>query len=263
MYMMCNDHGKAPFMANPLALRDQIAAHIVRQITTGAWRVGDLVPSEAALMASFGTSRMTVHHALRELTARGLLRRHRGRGSFVAEPRPYVSLYDHQDIIAEIEARGSRHSARVIRQVLRPANPEEAADFGLEAGASLFHAVIIHRADGVPFELEDRLLNPAILPGCMDLDLEKRSLFSLLLHSRPYREGSETVRALVPEGEDRILLELTGAEPCLELVRRTWSPEGVVTRARLLRAGPGAMMLGRIATAPLPGGISGNGEQEP
>lgn len=232
------------------SLHDRIAAHIARQISIGAWGAGERVPSESALMAQFGASRMTVHHALRELTTRGLLWRQKGRGSFVAAARPYVSVYGHQDIIAEIEGRGSRHSARVIRQILRPASAEEAADFALEAGEPLFHAVVVHHEDGAPLELEDRLLNPLILPGCMDIDLEKRTLFSLLLNSRPHREGGETVRALLAEGEDRALLRLAAGQPCLEVVRRTWSPEGVVTRVRLLRAGPGAAMRGRIATAP-------------
>ena len=234
----------------PPSLRDRIAAHVARRISTGAWSVDERVPSESALMSQFGASRMTVHHALRELTARGLLRRHKGLGSFVAAPRPYVSVYDHQDIVAEIEGRGSRHSARVVRQILRPASAEEAADFALKTGEPLFHAVVVHHQDGAPLELEDRLLNPAILPGCMDIDLEKQTLFSLLLRSRPHRQGDESARALVAEGEDRALLRLAEGRPCLEVVRRTWSPEGVVTRVRLLRAGPGAVMRGRIATAP-------------
>jgi GntR family transcriptional regulator, histidine utilization repressor len=233
------------------ALRERIAAHIARQIAIGTWKVGARLPSESALMAQFGASRMTVHHALRGLAAAGLMRRHRGRGSFVAEPHPYVGVYEHYDIVAEIEAAGSRHSARVIRQELRPAGAKEAAEFGLTEGEPLFSAMVVHRADGMPLELEDRLVNPAILPGCMDLDLEKRSLFLLLLHSRPYRQGTETVRAVLAEGEERVLLELDGTEPCLEVVRRTWSPDGLVTSARLLRTGSAAILRGRIATAPL------------
>jgi len=238
--------------AGRLGLRDRIGAYIARRIATGKLAVGERVPSETELMETFGASRMTVHHALRELTRRGLLRRHRGQGTFVAEPRPYVSVYDHQDVVREIHQSGSRHSARVIRQVLRPATAQEAAEFGLRKGKSLFHAVVVHRADGLPLELEDRLINPAYLPGCLDIDLEKRSLFSLLLRSRPHREGSEVVRAVLPDSEDAALLELTGNQPCLEIMRRTWMPQGVVTRARLLRAAAGAVMHGRITSVPTP-----------
>src|ERR1700744_3170864 len=60
----------------PPALRDRIAANVARQIATRKLAVGQRVPSESELMAEFGASRMTVHHALRDLTAWGLLRRH-------------------------------------------------------------------------------------------------------------------------------------------------------------------------------------------
>ena len=235
-----------------LTLRDRIAAHVSRQIASQAWAVGDRVPSESALMAQFGASRMTVHHALRDLTSRGLLRRHKGAGTFVAAPRPYVGVFDHRDIIAEIESHGCRHSARVVRQIRRPPTPEEAEAFRLPAGADLFHAVIVHAADGVPVELEDRLINPSILPDGMAVDLEKRSLFSLLLNSRPYREGSESLQAIIPTDPDRRLLGLARGQPCLEIVRRTWSPQGVVTQARLLRTGRLGRLQGRIATSPDP-----------
>ena len=92
--------------ASPIvALRDRIAAYIIGQIMSGIWLAGERIPSESEFAAQFGASRMTVHHALRDLTQRGFLRRRKGSGSFVAEPRPYVSHYDHHDIIDEIEGR--------------------------------------------------------------------------------------------------------------------------------------------------------------
>ncbi len=233
----------------PSALRERIASHIVEQIERGVWAPGARVPAESALVAQFQASRMTVHNALRELTTRGLLRRHKGLGTFVAEPRPYVSQYAHLDIIEEIESRHARHSARVIRQELRPANAMEAADFAVAAGQALFHAIVLHLENGTPLELEDRLINPSILPNAIAVDLEKRSLFSLLLVSRPFRQGDETVRAILATPEEQRLLALGEGEPCLEVVRRTWSPDGVVTRARLLRPGSRAIMRGRIAPA--------------
>ena len=54
-------------------------------ISAGTWKPGDPVPSEAALAAQFGISRMTVNRALRELTAEGLVTRVQGSGTRVAE----------------------------------------------------------------------------------------------------------------------------------------------------------------------------------
>lgn len=232
-------------------LRLRITEHILKHIGSGAWQAGDRVPTEAALMDEFAASRMTVHHVLKDLARRGYLERMKGAGTIVAAPRPYVSHYDHHDIIDEIEARGARHSARVVVQSLRNATADEAADFGVAPDTPLFHAVVVHMAEAAPFELEDRLIDPAYLPDCMRVNLAKQSLFSLLMASRPLRDGEERVRAVAPSDRDRDLLGIPPAQPRLETIRRTWTDEGVVTRVRLLRAGEDAVMSGRIAPAPV------------
>ena len=63
----------------------QVKTFIQQHISSGEWRPGDPVPSEATLMQQFGISRMTVNRALRELTASGLVTRVQGSGTFVAE----------------------------------------------------------------------------------------------------------------------------------------------------------------------------------
>lgn len=233
-------------------LRDRIGAHIIGRISAGDWTVGDRIPSESEFVTEFGASRMTVHNVLRNLTQRGFLTRRKGAGTYVAEPRPYVSHYPHQDIIEEIEATGARHTAHVVTQELRQATEGEAGDFGIAPGATLFHARVVHAAEGVPFELEDRLINPAFLADCLRINLAKRSLFSLLMLARPLRDGEESMRAVIASAEEMELLQLDAPLACLELIRRTWTDAGVVTRARLLRAGPNAILQGRIAPLPLP-----------
>lgn len=57
------------------SLRDEIA--------TGAWRVGDRIPSEPELIASLGVSRTVVREAVRGLVHAGLLETRQGAGTFV------------------------------------------------------------------------------------------------------------------------------------------------------------------------------------
>jgi GntR family transcriptional regulator len=57
------------------------------KITTGEFKVGEALPSEPALAASFGVSRMTVREATRSLTGEGLVRQVQGKGTFVLPPR--------------------------------------------------------------------------------------------------------------------------------------------------------------------------------
>ena len=69
---------------NDLPVYEQVKAWIRGHIAGGQWRPGDPVPSEAALMETFGVSRMTVNRALRELAAEGLVDRVQGSGTTVA-----------------------------------------------------------------------------------------------------------------------------------------------------------------------------------
>jgi DNA-binding transcriptional regulator YhcF (GntR family) len=65
-------------------LRDEIAA--------GRWEVGERLPSERELCETFNLSRTTVREAIDALVNEGLLRREKGRGTFVAEPKILESL---------------------------------------------------------------------------------------------------------------------------------------------------------------------------
>lgn len=59
-----------------------------RDIQSGRLKSGDRLPSEADLVRTFGTSRITVGRAVRDLQAAGLVARRVGSGSFVKPPAP-------------------------------------------------------------------------------------------------------------------------------------------------------------------------------
>ena len=227
-------------------LRARIASYIIAQITSGEWKPGDRILSESGFTNMFGASRMTVHHALRELTQRGFLLRRSGSGTYVAPPRPYVAEYDHLDIIEEISSRGGVHRAKVLKREMIPASATQAQLFERATGSMLFHAIILHIENDAPLELEVRLIAPEALPDFMAIDLANLTLFSRLMLLRPYRVGSEEVRAVLPTEEEASLLAISPLSPCIEVTRRTRSDDGVVTVARMLRDGERGVMRGKI-----------------
>jgi GntR family transcriptional regulator len=73
-----------------IALMTQAAYALIReevrtQILSGALPPGAQVPTEAELQTTYRVSRVTAQQALRDLAREGLIIRHRGRGSYVAE----------------------------------------------------------------------------------------------------------------------------------------------------------------------------------
>jgi GntR family transcriptional regulator, arabinose operon transcriptional repressor len=72
------------FSAEPHAPKyQQVFESLSRDILSGKYQPGQKFPSEAALVQQFGTSRITIGHALRDLTQRGLVERIAGSGTYV------------------------------------------------------------------------------------------------------------------------------------------------------------------------------------
>src|SRR2546428_2126700 len=61
----------------------QVFERLSRDILAGKYKEDQKLPSEAALVRQFGTSRITVGRAMRELKAKGLVARIAGSGTYV------------------------------------------------------------------------------------------------------------------------------------------------------------------------------------
>ena len=69
---------------NPqMPLSEQVVKTIERQIMSGVYRKGDLLPSEKELTENLGVSRITVRKALSILSEMGIMETSKGRGSVV------------------------------------------------------------------------------------------------------------------------------------------------------------------------------------
>lgn len=223
--------------AGDLPAYGQVKAFIQSRIAAGEWKPGDPVPSEAALGAQFGLSRMTVNRALRELADQGLVRRVQGSGSFVAELHRISSKLELRDIHDEVLERGHLHATRVLTVEAVRASPEVAHTLGLRANAKAFHTVLIHLENGLPIQYEDRYVNPAAAPRYLDEDFSLITPTHHLLAHAPLTEASYSVEACLPSVQEARQLEIRRSEPCLAMVRRTVSGAHVASIARQVYPG--------------------------
>lgn len=72
-----------PIKRNSLA--DEVAQRLQEQISLGTYKTGEKLPTEPALMESFGVGRSTIREAVRILANSGVLRVQQGLGTFVEE----------------------------------------------------------------------------------------------------------------------------------------------------------------------------------
>lgn len=217
------------------ALYQKAKDFVLHKVRAGDWKPGDLIASENQLVQTLGMSRMTINRALRELAEEGRLVRVNGVGTFVAEHKPQSNLMRISNIGDEVLARGHRYECRMLEMGRVVASMAVAAAMGVPTGASLFHLLCVHLEEGVPVQLEDRYVNPELVPQLLaqDFGAQLQPASYLLQVIRP-DEMEHIVEAGHPSEEEARLLCMEPDEACLVLLRRTWHGERAVTYVRLV-----------------------------
>ena len=225
--------------ASALAPFARVKQHLKDRLAAGDWPPGAQMPSEAELVAQFGVSRMTVNRALKELQAEGLVERVQGVGTFAAGLHKVSSSLTLRDLHDEITQRGHHHSAEVAIQRAEPAGAALAAQLGLAEGEPVFHTLIVHRENGVALQCEDRYVHPGEAPEYLAQDFTRITPTHYLFQATALWRAQYQVQAATATAQEAALLGLAPAEPCLVIVRRTFSRQGPITLARLVH--PGAL----------------------
>ncbi|BEP33196.1 histidine utilization repressor [Variovorax sp. V59] len=217
-----------------LALYAQVKDHISRRIQDGTWPAGHRLPSESELVAQFGISRMTVNRALRELMEQGRIVRVAGVGSFVAENKPQSTLLQIANIASEIRQRGHDYRCEMLAVERLSASPDVAAWLDMRAGTSVFHSVCLHLENDTPVQLEERYVNPLVVPDFLEQDFAAVPPSEYLVRHVPFDQIEHVVDAVLPTAEQAERLAMAPTDPCLLLTRRTWTRNTPVTWVRCL-----------------------------
>lgn len=215
----------------------KIKQYIRQQIESGIWQAHSRLPSENQLADQFGCSRMTARRALTELTDAGVLARSQGLGTFVAELKSQSSMMAIRNIADEIKGRGHEHKILQISLNQAVLDAPTAIALGLEQGGLAFHSVLVHYEQAMPLQVEERFVNPNLVPDYLNQDFQIQTPHEYLSHVAPLTQAQHTIEAIMANQEIQTLLALEAAEPCLQISRRTWSSQGVVSFARLTHPG--------------------------
>jgi len=224
----------------------QVKNHILTNIDSGKWTTSARVPSENDIVKEFGVSRMTANRALRELQDEGVLVRIAGVGSFVANRQAHTHPLEIHNIADEIRDRGHVHRAELIALERVRAVGTLAQDFSVAPKTELFFSSIVHYESDVPILLEDRHVLPKIGPDYLKVDFTKVTPYDYLMKVAPLQEAEHLLRAVMPDERTRKLLTMKRREPCLLMIRRTWTAGVVASVARLYYPGSRYEMAGRV-----------------
>ncbi len=111
-----------------------VASRAEELIAAGTWKEGDRLPPERQLCRDWDVSRSTLRQALGELEARGLISRHRGRGTFVTRPRLQLPIAGAFSISEAMRQNGMAVSTRVIGVRVIEASRQLASDLACLPG---------------------------------------------------------------------------------------------------------------------------------
>ena len=195
--MFSQGQSLAPGGGVALSLGQQIRNHVLTRIESGEWPEGSRIPSEAKLAEQLGASRMTIHIALRDLSAEGVLLRRQGAGTFVAPRLSQSTFLELRNIHAEIEARGNRHSTDVLALQRVICDLSLATEMNIAPGTQVFHSVLVHRENGSPIQIEDRYVNPQFSADYLEQDFTKITPNEHLMAAGPLEEVEHVIQAVL------------------------------------------------------------------
>lgn len=213
----------SPAEVGPLWRR--VAADLRDRLAAGEFE--GFFPGEFALAEQYGVSRATVREALRELRAQGMVTAHRGRPS-----RPGIPVMIEQStdtlfsLYSSVRAVGLDQRSAVRALDVRR-DGAAAQRLGLDDGADLVYLERVRFVGVEPLAVDCTFLPAARTRPLLEADFTGTSLYGEL-RSRcgiTVAAGSETVRAAIPDAEQREALAI-GPDTAILLVERVGLADG-------------------------------------
>ncbi|GJM64508.1 GntR family transcriptional regulator [Persicobacter diffluens] len=191
-------------------------------IEAGNYSAGDLLPSENQLCLDFNTTRATVRKAMTELEHEGLIKKQHGKGSIVQVVKKGIG-------ILSLEGTSSNFAPEEMytKIIHAPVQQQWPLDFWYplseqeqKAGCITFER--IREIKGKPLLLEVTYLPNLYLGGFMEINLENKSLFQILLHQFNIKpmSGDQKIRAITADQALADKLKIEKDFPTLHLERK-------------------------------------------
>ncbi|MCR4269046.1 GntR family transcriptional regulator [Nitratireductor sp. ZSWI3] len=211
-------------------IRDELSRRIAERV----WLPGTLIPGEETLAEEFGAARATVNRALQELARAGILERRRRAGTRVALHPVREARFIIPRIRQEIEGRGSDYQYRLLSCEEAKAPEVICARLSLQPGSRLLHVRCLHLADRVPYQFEDRWINPKVVPDALQADFSQVGPNEWLVGHAPFSTAEFTFMAAAASAEEAGLLQIREGDPVFVGERITWMRADPITLAHLV-----------------------------
>ncbi|WP_461240747.1 GntR family transcriptional regulator [Paucilactobacillus sp. N302-9] len=135
-------------MASPVYI--QIHNEIRKEIEEGKWKIGAKIPAERELATQFEVSRMTLRQAIQTLVDEGILERHVGSGTFVANRKVQEKMSGVTSFTDLMIAAGKEPSSKTISYHITTPSQSEADQLKLTGEQKVLRMERIRYGSGIP-----------------------------------------------------------------------------------------------------------------
>lgn len=210
-------------------LWQQVLSDLERRIAEG--EIVGRFPTDRELVDEYGVSRHTVREAVQRLRARGLVERHRGRGSFVRPDQlqqPVGTIYS---LFRAVEERGLAQRSEVL-SLAETTDAEAAAYLGLDGGEPLVHLARRRMAGDEPLAIDAVWLPARLTRPLLEVDWSRTALYDELADRCGIRltGADELIEPVIPDEDARDLLQLDPDEALFRIERTGRVDDEVIER---------------------------------
>ena len=158
---------------NPIPKYLQISTWLKELVQTGRFKKGERLPSEMELSKICNVNRNTLRQAVGELVAKGILRKERGTGTFVASPSMPVKhklnrISSFGDDLKEV---GLKEKTIILKKQVENVQEHVAKTLILNADSQVIAIRRLRTGDGVPLIYEESFLPADMFKDILKMDL--------------------------------------------------------------------------------------------
>jgi GntR family transcriptional regulator len=214
---------------SPIPLYYQLKQLLVDRIASGEWQPGDMVPTEEQLQEQYNLSRTTVRQALKELEFEGLISRHRGRGTFVSQPKLSHSPDPHFNLTSFLKQQGMEPGWRVLSTEWVPAASEVAERLAIDSGTIVYQLRRLRLANDEPIGYHIAHVIPSLADKINEERLDQGGSLDYLRHTGGQNElyANRTIEAVLASEETAKFLDVVAGSAILMVRRRVFDPGGL------------------------------------
>lgn len=205
----------------------QFESILREKIRNKHWVIGEKIPSENALAAQYGLSRMTIRSVLNRLATEGLLHKVPGKGTYVAAEKILSRPLSQIGIREQLEGMGYSTTTILLDFAQEAADAWMASRLQISIGSPVYVVRRLRHKDGRPFSIHVSCIPQAACPNLENQDFANMQLCDIqeqIYHHEIVRRV-ETLEYIPATKQQAKLLELPVGGPLLLFENLVYSNE--------------------------------------